>query len=565
MSRQQRALLVSVGLHIVLLYGLVGLRFDAPDAVQVLQVSLIELGASESSDPLTAEAPASADAAFAASPSVERIESVPPLESPPTDALSPADEESRAAGPRAPAPRETAAPAPGDTPADAGAVAATARAAPSAVPATGSAVSARTSAVLAAAPKPVRIADIPALREPEPATVKLADAQRAMLRERADDWVRHAAELAADGEELRWREDGRDYSASFRFEPARDGMGMDEVVVAVATGIDGRRFAAELRLQRLAFSSFAQFVDRWDPAVRIHDDEIDGRFHSNTEIYVDRSGGVQPTFHGKVTTARSINTSTSERRIRRDEVFLGGLQTRVGRIALPRRSELAARIEAGPRRAHRLERDARITFVADGAYVWQYLEGMAAAERVDLPREAYYLIAGDEAELYVSGTVDGQVLVYSPKRITVEGDLVYAADPELDADSDDYLGLVSDKRVEIAEPEVTGPGDLHIQASIYAGGRFAVQRYRSRRSGTLRLFGSLTSGSLSATEPRYRTRLVFDRRLERLRPPGFPVSDRFEMIALDEHWTEVDYSDPLAGALGSCNAASRGAANTCVQ
>jgi hypothetical protein len=71
--------------------------------------------------------------------------------------------------------------------------------------------------------------------------------------------------------------------------------------------------------------------------VQIHDDEVNGRFQSNSEIQIANSRGVQPAFHGKVTTARGIDTSRSERRVRRNEVFLGGLETRVPRIPLPKR------------------------------------------------------------------------------------------------------------------------------------------------------------------------------------------------------------------------------------
>jgi len=627
MSRSRRALLVSLGLHAALFAGLVGIRFDRPAAVPVLRISLIELGASESDARADAESPESTAAESAASPSVERIESAPPVsaESP---ELRPGDSGASAPRDRGPGPAGVAAAAASPesaTAADAASTTAPAVAAAPAAPTATAAVQPQAAApesatavanaaaasaaspapaVLAAAtssPRSVTRAVLPALAEPAsaeepgrgeavsapagesgpdetvsagaspprresaPATITVAAEQRSMLRERAASWVRDAADLAAAGDEIGWRADGRDYTASFRLEPARDGMGMDEIVVAVETRMAGQRYAAELRMQRLAFSSFAQFVDRWDPTVQIHDDTIDGRFHSNSEILVDRSDGVQPTFLGKVTTARSIDTSRSERRIRRDEIFLGGLETRVGRIALPRRFELAGEVE--PRHVHRLARDARITFAADGSYAWQYLEAMPAAERVELPEnEPYYLIADDDAELFVQGVVDGKVLVYSPERIAIEGDLVHAVDPELDSDSDDYLGLVSDREVEIAGPEITGPGDLRVQAAIYARGRFTVQRYRSRASGTLQIFGSLTSGSLSATEPRYRTHLVFDRRLERLRPPGFPVSDRFETVALDEHWIELeDYSDPSVGTLGSCGGDSRGVANTCAQ
>ena len=46
-------------------------------------------------------------------------------------------------------------------------------------------------------------------------------------------------------------------------------------------------------MNRVAFSNFAQFIDRWDPEVEIHDDLIDGRFHSNSEIRVSRDRGVR--------------------------------------------------------------------------------------------------------------------------------------------------------------------------------------------------------------------------------------------------------------------------------
>ena len=64
--------------------------------------------------------------------------------------------------------------------------------------------------------------------------------------------------------------------------PATDAMGMEQLLVELTTERDGERLVAELRMNRIAFSNFAQFIDRWDPEVQIHDDLIDGRFHSNT-------------------------------------------------------------------------------------------------------------------------------------------------------------------------------------------------------------------------------------------------------------------------------------------
>ncbi len=129
------------------------------------------------------------------------------------------------------------------------------------------------------------------------------------------------------------------------------------------------------------------------------------------------------------------------------------------------------------------------------------------------------------------------MLIYSPENIVIEGDLIYATDPRTDPASDDYVGLIAARRVEIAEPSITGDGDLSVHAAIYAGQRFAVKTFRSRDTATLYVHGSVTAGSLTATEPRFRTKLSFDSRLENSRPPSFPVTDRYEISEWDGLWT----------------------------
>jgi hypothetical protein len=49
----------------------------------------------------------------------------------------------------------------------------------------------------------------------------------------------------------------------------------------------------------------------------------------------------------------------------------------------------------------------------------------------------------------------------------------------------------------------------------------------------------LSAGSISATEPRYATKIEFDPRFERLRPPGFPVTNRYETESWDRQWRPV--------------------------
>jgi len=135
----------------------------------------------------------------------------------------------------------------------------------------------------------------------------------------------------------------------------------------------------------------------------------------------------------------------------------------------------------------------------------------------------------------VRGTVNGTVLVYAPAHIVIEDDLRYADDPRQPG-ATDYLGLVAERTVEIAAPEITGPGDLEVQASIYARRQFAVRGYRARPSGTLRIYGSVAAGSVTATEPRFATQIEFDQRLASMRAPGFPQSDRYELESWSGEW-----------------------------
>jgi hypothetical protein len=372
-----------------------------------------------------------------------------------------------------------------------------------------------------------------------PETASIPPSQRSMLDRKIAKWADDFDEIPAAEPGLAWVHDDQQYSATLTRLPSSDSMGIEQVVVAVSTERDGSRWSTELRLKRLPFSSFAQFVDRWDPNVQIHDDRIDGRFHSNSEIFVSRSGSVHPEFHGKVTTARDVNTSRSAGRVRSKDVFLGGLETGVKKIMLPKRFSLFPS-EPDPGTDTRVQpfaADARITFYADGSYGWQPVGATTPEQRVTLTNEPHYLVGADDVTLYVRGIVNGTVLVYSPEKIVIEDDLTYAEHPRMIEDADDYLGLVSDANVEIAGPDTTGPGDVTVHASIYAKRRFVVRNYSASERAALFIYGSVAAGSVSATEPRFRTELEFDDRLENLRPPSFPMTDRYELAAWDSSWT----------------------------
>jgi len=294
-----------------------------------------------------------------------------------------------------------------------------------------------------------------------------------------------------------------------------------------------------ITLKRLAFSNFTQMIDAWDPMVQLHDDEIVGRLHINSEFNLMYDGDATPHFLGKVTTAASSFSSASVGTRREQDIFREGIETRAGRIAMPKDVEpFAWTPQDEHTRVHRIQDDTHIEFLKDGSYV---LSTEADARHVDQDAApAVYFIGARSATLYIKGVIAGKVLVYSPQRVVIEGNIRYAHDARKDSHSSDYLGIVSDRTVEVARSSITGPGDLDIEGAIYAGRRFRVaDLYGASRPATLRIFGSVAAGSVSATEPRYSTKIEYDPRFEEVRPPGFPATNKFVVDTWNGQWSET--------------------------
>jgi hypothetical protein len=343
--------------------------------------------------------------------------------------------------------------------------------------------------------------------------------------------------------QVTWEQDGRQFTATMILERAKDGIQFDRVIAEISAQQHGKQLTTRVHLKRLAFSHFTQMIDRWDPMVQLHDDEIVGRFHINSQFNLLYDRRVAPKFLGKVTTAAGSFDTQSSGRSREADIFRGGIETRAGRIGLPADVQPFAWAERDANaHVHELVNDTDIRFFPDGSYTWRDHDGQtaqAAQYRNEPSEQPVYFTGTLGTTLYVKGVVSGRILIYSPRRIVVQGSLTYAHDPRRVPNSRDYLGLVSDRYIEVAPPHVTGPGDLDIHAAIFAGRRFIVAEIDHRRSATLRIYGSLSAGSISASEPRYATKIEYDSRFEQQRPPGFPSTNRFAAEDWDGRWTEA--------------------------
>ncbi len=366
--------------------------------------------------------------------------------------------------------------------------------------------------------------------------------EQTMLRKNVEKLARELLEKNTTETELSWQEDGRQYTARVQRKPAPDSTGLEQVIAEIMTESEGKRMRTTLSLKRLAFSHFTQLVNHWDKNIRLHDDVIDGRFHSNSEIGLAFSKGVEPRFFGKVTTSAAQLTDaplSSRRRAR--EVFQGGTETRTERVTLPR--DMPDVINGGEEAdRHIFAVDTRIIFNPDGSFAWRAANGAGELQRAEPSERPRYLIGEKGSTLYVSGVVSGIFTVYTPADIEIENDLVYAKDPRDVLISRDFLALIAGRDIKIASGRITGSGDLHVHAALFARQRFWIEAVASSRSGKLFILGSLTAGTIRESEPRYATQLDYDRRFEFLRPASFPMTRRFEVDSWDEDWKEVEGS-----------------------
>jgi len=361
---------------------------------------------------------------------------------------------------------------------------------------------------------------------------------------------RFAEELAdTPRAQVTWKQDGRRYHAEFVLEPASSSLEPEHAIAEIRAEDQGRQLRTRISLKRLPFSHFAKVIDRWDRMVQLHDDEIIGRMHVNSRFNVLQDSQAAPRLLGKVTTAAGGVDMDRRGRGRDADIFREGIQTRTGRIHFSKQAaSLEGAAQAANARVHELAADTRIRFHGEDGYAWRDTEADGWQRRSWPAGQPVYFLAAAGASVRLQGIVSGQVLVYSPELLVVEGDITYARDPRIDPQAGDFLGLVCDKDIEVAPPEVTGPGDLHIQAALFAKRRIVVTKSGHRRAATLNILGSLAAGSLSESEPRYATRVEYDWRFERLRPPGFPSTNRFEAEDWDGLWTETP---PTPASTGS--------------
>lgn len=162
------------------------------------------------------------------------------------------------------------------------------------------------------------------------------------------------------------------------------------------------------------------------------------------------------------------------------------------------------------------------------------------------------VIMAKDIDVRVSGTYVGQVTVgartgNSPGglkgNVWVQGDLVAATDPEVNPNSNDMMGLVSERMTYVSTTGISrnSSSQTNIEAAIYCqNGVFAAENYSTiPLSGRLNLYGgavmnaSTSFGVMSGgvLTHGFLKSFRYDSRFLTQSPPAFPFANKYELVS----------------------------------
>ncbi len=152
-----------------------------------------------------------------------------------------------------------------------------------------------------------------------------------------------------------------------------------------------------------------------------------------------------------------------------------------------------------------------------------------------LPDNGALFVTGAKAgdNLWISGTLKGQLTVGTNRDLIITDNITYSSDPVINPNSTDMLGLIAEKDVVISQ---AAPSNLTVQASVLAlDDTFYVENWAGvgpkgklniyggliqDARGPIGLFNSNTNQIISGYSKNY----VYDPRLRNMPPPWFPTT-----------------------------------------
>jgi len=150
----------------------------------------------------------------------------------------------------------------------------------------------------------------------------------------------------------------------------------------------------------------------------------------------------------------------------------------------------------------------------------------------------------NNGDLTVSGTLNGRVTVGASRDVIIPNNLVYADNPQTNPDSDDTLGIISERDVMI---DKNAPTNLEIDAIMMAmGSSFMLEDYWvGPAKGTLTVVGGIIqdergpvgtfNGSTGQKVSGYSKNYLYDTRLLTSPPPFMPTTGDYITLSWEEN------------------------------
>ncbi|MCX7762495.1 MAG: hypothetical protein RMJ81_07825 [Candidatus Kryptonium sp.] len=285
------------------------------------------------------------------------------------------------------------------------------------------------------------------------------------------------------------------------------------------------------------------------PVYWIDGDTVWGPVHTNGVLHTYGS----PVFYDKVTAYSGINPQPTSNRNKAK--FYGGWEVGIyAEIPSDMNRTKTAAINGGGV----INQATYFKFLPDGRVVRRRITGwtqqwigsssyrrqrsvpqLAAPDTISISQLSSTGVIWVRGEVVVEGTLNGQLTILADGNIRIWDDIRYASDPNVNPNSDDFLGLVSYQNVIIADSD-PNQNDVVIQAAImaYNGGSndrsFIAENWDKRPpSGAIYLTGSICqeergpvgqfAGASGIIQNGFSKRYRYDPRFRDKAPPYYPL------------------------------------------
>jgi hypothetical protein len=255
-----------------------------------------------------------------------------------------------------------------------------------------------------------------------------------------------------------------------------------------------------------------------------------GPYHDNSIMHTLGS----PVFYGKVTAKKGINPDPTSKKSKAE--YHDGWEVGVDMTIPTDMSHLVNAATAGNGGAPVNSKciyntQTSFTFLANGDVIRQV--GANPPDTVALTTIAPTGVLYSTADVRVQGTLNGAVTIYTTEDIWIDNDIVYVDNPLNNINSDDILGLVSNKNTWIADNAANNDG-INVHASIVTvTGKYLAENWNSRPVATEYFIGSIAQNISGAHGVANFAGTVLRGFLERMRydprysagilyPPNFP-------------------------------------------